>query len=182
MERRPRLCENESVLLRWRFLLLALGVVGCRFDLDAVTRPSLDQRAVLVLDGSGERTRDAARPDAGADLRRDTRPDARRDQAPADRPPPDKPPPDKPPPDKPPAKTCWDLYHLAVGYELCEEKPKSCRFYAWTAGVSCNATCLFFGGTCLGAQNNGNAKCSPERGSISCSSGLSDQICECSKP
>jgi hypothetical protein len=185
MERPPRLCENESVASRWLLLLPLLGA-GCRFDLDAVARPSLDQRSLLVIDGrSGERTHDSARaPDAATDLRRDVaRPDVRPpDQRPPDKPPPDKPPPDKPPPDKPPAKTCWDLYHLALSYELCEEKPKSCRFYVWTAGASCNVTCLFFGGICLGAQNNGNSKCSPERGSISCSTGYSDQICECSKP
>jgi hypothetical protein len=174
---------------RMAVCIIAGAGAACSFDLDAVPPPGpRDRPTVQIVEvGPGDQGRPGdSRVDRPADRPRDKQaPDTRApDLFPPDTRAPDTRPPDTGPP-PPPPQNCDQLFGGAPGYQICEEKQGSCRFYVQTNNASCHATCGKYGVKCLGAQNNVTyTECSVDIfDSITCSTqNYTDQICECSKP
>jgi hypothetical protein len=94
----------------------------------------------------------------------------------------DQPRPDARAPDKQPPKSCTALYGAAVGFQLCDEGPTSCRFYAEMSAYpfgGCDRVCKTHGGACLGANSAKVAKCAVSP--VSCQAAEQYENCVCTR-
>lgn len=78
---------------------------------------------------------------------------------------------------------CIDQYDfIANNYEECAQASDSCEFYEYrSGGFDCAWLCRQVGGECIDAWNDAASHCERAASSAGCTSGLSGQICLCSR-
>ena len=79
-------------------------------------------------------------------------------------------------------RSCDEIYMSSAGYQLCDQRPSECEFYAELGGDSCDDVCGAAGGTCVETYADGNPDdCERAGGPRSCSDTHRNEICVCTR-
>ena len=164
---RIRHCQSAIKTRSGRAVLCALLVIS-----GALALVSCDATIGSPIGDDPPGTVDAARPTPDAAVESDaasTPPDAA-----------------MPRPDAAPALTsCYEIYHNAPEYVLCQQLDFTCEFNVLTNGGNCDQMCSNYGGTCVAAYDNDNdpaVLCTRKEASgDDCSTLRSTEICVCSR-